>query len=81
VRHIVGNLSMKAITLLETSSQSKVFTQSYGASKLQKFQLWEFQDSHLGVLGQNAIWMWTLWRGIEYSIRGKVVASFKFGPW
>jgi len=28
---------------------------------------------------QNAIWMWASWRGIEYTIRGKVVASFKSG--
>jgi hypothetical protein len=32
--------------------------------------LWEFRDSHLGVLGQNAIWMWASWRGIENTIRG-----------
>jgi hypothetical protein len=30
---------------------------------------------NLGVLGQNAIWMWALWRGTKYTIRGKVVAS------
>jgi len=35
----------------------------------------------LGVPGQNAIWMWALWRGIEYTIRGKVVASPKSRPW
>jgi hypothetical protein len=33
----------------------------------------------MGVLGQNAIWMWASWRGIEYIIRGKVVASPKSG--
>jgi hypothetical protein len=27
--------------------------------------------SHLGVLGQNAIWMWASWRGIEYIIMGE----------
>jgi hypothetical protein len=27
------------------------------------------------------IWMWPLWRGVEYTIRGKVVASPKSGPW
>jgi len=43
-------------------------------------QLWEFWDFHLGVLGQNAIWMWPLWRSIEYNIREKVVASPKSGP-
>ncbi len=38
----------------------------------------------LGILRipwQNAIWMWPSWRGIEYIIRGKVVASPKSGPW
>ncbi len=35
----------------------------------------------LGLSGQNAIWMWVSWRGIEYTIRGKVVASSKFRSW
>jgi hypothetical protein len=38
-------------------------------------------DSHLGVLGQNNIWVLVLWPGTEYTIREKVVASPKFGPW
>jgi hypothetical protein len=29
--------------------------------------------------GQKAIWMWVLWRGAEYTIKGKVVASPKSG--
>jgi hypothetical protein len=29
--------------------------QSYEAPKLQESQLWQFQDSHLGVLRQNAL--------------------------
>jgi hypothetical protein len=41
-------------------------------------QMWEFWDSHPR---QKTIWMWPPWRVLEYSIRGKVVASFKFGPW
>jgi hypothetical protein len=51
------------------------------ASKLWESQLWQFRNSHLGVLGQNAIWMWASWRGTEYTMRGKVVASPKSGPW
>jgi hypothetical protein len=35
----------------------------------------------LGVLGQNAIWMWASWRGTKYTIKGKVVVSPKFGLW
>jgi len=32
-----------------------------------------------GLSGQKTIWMWALWRGKEHTIRGKVVASPKFG--
>jgi hypothetical protein len=81
VRHTVGKISTRATTLLHTLSQSKVCTQSYGAPKLQEFQLWEFWDSHLGVPGQNAIWMWALWRGTKYTIKEKVVAPPKSRPW
>ncbi len=51
------------------------------ASELRKSQLWEFRDSYLRVLGQKAIWMWPPWRGVEYTIRGMVVASLESGPW
>jgi hypothetical protein len=30
---------------------------------------------------KKTIWMWAPWRGAEYTIRGKVVASPKSGPW
>jgi hypothetical protein len=36
---------------------------------------------NLGVLGQKAIWMRASRRGAEYTIRGKVLASPKSGPW
>jgi hypothetical protein len=29
---------------------------------------------------KKTIWMWASWRGIEYTIKGKVVASPKSGP-
>jgi hypothetical protein len=35
----------------------------------------------VGVLRQNAIWMWPPWRGIEYIIRKKVMVSPKSGSW
>jgi len=38
VRHIVGKLSTKATTLLQTSSQLEVYTQGYGTPKLQESQ-------------------------------------------
>jgi hypothetical protein len=56
VRHTIAKLLTRATTMLETSSQSKVYTQSYGPRKSRGFQFWKFRDSHLGVLGQNDIW-------------------------
>jgi hypothetical protein len=81
MQHIVGKLSTRATTLLQNSSQSKVCTQNYGPPKSRKSQLWKFRDSHLGVPGQNVIWMWASWRGTKYIIRGKVVASPKSKLW
>jgi hypothetical protein len=52
-----------------------------GPPKSQESQPWEFQDSHLGVAGQNDIWVLVPWLGTKYTIRGKVVASPKFGLW
>jgi hypothetical protein len=57
---------MRATTLLQTSLRS-VYRQSYEPPNLRKSQLREFWDSHLGVLGQNAIWMLVPWLAIEYS--------------
>jgi hypothetical protein len=81
IPYIIGKLLTRATTLLQTSFPLEVCTQNYGPPKLQESQPWEFWDSHLGVLGQNAIWMWASWRGTKYTIRGKVVASPKFRLW
>ncbi len=35
----------------------------------------------VGISKQNDIWLLALWLGTKYTIRGKVVASPKFGPW
>jgi len=45
MQHIVGKILSRATTLIQTLSQSKVYTQSYGAPKLQESQLWQFLDS------------------------------------
>ncbi len=81
VWHTIRKLSTRATTLLETASRFEVCLQSYGAPKSHESQLEWFQGSHLGVLWQKAIWMWAPWRGAEYTIRGKVVASPKSRPW
>jgi len=49
--HTVGKLSMRATTLIQTSPQSEVCTQSYGTPKLQESQFWEFQDSQQNDFG------------------------------
>ncbi len=49
VRHTIGKLSTRAITLLQTAPQFKVYLQSYGASKSWESQLARFWDSHSGV--------------------------------
>ncbi len=38
-------------------------------------------DPFVRISRQNAISMWPSWRGVEYTIRGKVVASPKSGLW
>jgi hypothetical protein len=81
VQHTVGKLLTRATTLLQTAFRSEVYSQNYGAPKLRESQPWRFRDSHFGVPGQKVIWMWAPWRVVEYIIRGKVVASPKFGPW
>jgi len=71
VRHGVGKLSTRATTFLQTASRSKVCSQSYGAPKSRESHLARFRDSHSGVSGKIAIWMWVPWRVIEYTIRGE----------
>jgi hypothetical protein len=40
-------------------------------SKIAKIPILEFQDSNLGIPGQNDIWVLVLWPGTEYIIGGK----------
>jgi len=59
--------------------RSEVYSQSYEApklweSQLGRFQTWESRD-------KKTIWMWALWRGAKYTIRGKVVVSPNSRPW
>jgi hypothetical protein len=71
LQHIVGKFSTRSTTLLQTLFRLEVHTQSYGPSKSRESELWEFQDSHLGVPGENDIWVLVPWLGIEYTIRGR----------
>jgi hypothetical protein len=53
VPHIVGKLSTRATTLLQTTSRSEVCSQSYAASKSWESWLAQFRESHAGVPGQK----------------------------
>jgi hypothetical protein len=50
----VWHIVERDTTLLQTAPQSKVFLQSYGASKLRESWLARFRDSHSGVPGEKS---------------------------
>jgi len=52
------------------SARKVMGLQNYGSPSWRDFGEWESQD-------RKAIWMWAPWRGAEYIIRGKVVASLQ----
>jgi hypothetical protein len=79
--HIIGNSSTRVTTLLQTSLQLEVYTQSYGPPKLWESQFKKIRDSHLGVSKQNDIWVLAPWLGTKNNIRGKVLASPESGSW
>ncbi len=81
VRHIVGKLSRKATSLLQTSPQLEVGVRSYERPKSRESKLGHFRNSTLGVPGKSAIRMQVRRRVTENTIWGKVVASPKSGPW
>jgi len=54
VQHVIGKLLMRATTLHQIASQSKVCSQSYGAPKLQESHLARFRDSHSRVPGEKS---------------------------
>jgi hypothetical protein len=58
VRHIVGKLLTRATTLLYTAFRYEVYSQSYGAPKLQEPQLKRFRESW----DKKSIWMWAPWK-------------------
>jgi hypothetical protein len=50
-------------------------------SKIVKVPILRIWDFKLGVPRQNDIWVLVPWPSTKYTIRGKVVASPKFGSW
>jgi hypothetical protein len=58
--HMLGKISRRATTFLQTSLQSEVYTQNYEPPKLRESQFREFWNSNLGIQGQNDIWVLAL---------------------
>jgi hypothetical protein len=54
MQHIVEKLSTRVTTLLQTTSRSKVFSQSYGVPKSRESPLTQFRDSHSRVSGKKS---------------------------
>ncbi len=81
VRHTIFNALDKGYNFVVDLISIGGLHTNLCAPKLRKSELWKFLESHLGVSGQNAIWMSVMWLGIEYTIRGKVVTSPKSGLW
>jgi hypothetical protein len=81
VRHGVGKLSMRATSLVQSSSWSEVGARSYDGPKSWESKPEQFRDSTLGVPRQRATWAWVRWSNVNNTIWGKVVASPDSGPW
>jgi hypothetical protein len=77
--HTLGNLSTRAITLLQTLPQSKVFKRSYGPPNSRESQFREFRDSQVG----SPMTKWHLgaspWLGTDNTIRVKPPPSLNVG--
>ncbi len=54
VRHIIGNLSRRDTTLVETSFRSEFGARSYELPKSQESKSGQFRDSTLGVSGKKS---------------------------
>jgi len=80
-QHTIRKLSTRATSLLQTSSQSKVWAKIYELTKSWESKPGQFRDSSLRVPGQKAIWMWVPWSNVEDTIWGKVVTSPESGSW
>ncbi len=80
MRHIVGKLSRRAITLVETSFRSEFGARSYELPKSQESKSGQFRDSILGISGKKVIRMQVPRRAAENTIWGKVVTSPESGP-
>jgi len=81
VPHTVGKLSMRATTCFRQHLNPRSTRTFMGLQSCESPGWNNFGTPTRESWERKAIWMWALWRGVEYTIRGKVVASLKSGPW
>jgi hypothetical protein len=80
--HILLESSRQRLQLCFTPHFNQSFSQEVmGLQSLESPNLGNFGTPNLGVLGQNDIWVQAPWLGTQNTIKGKVVASPKFGLW
>jgi hypothetical protein len=79
--HIPLESSWQGLQLCFRPHSFEGLQEKLSAPKLWESQFWEFRNSNLGVRGQNDIWVLALWPSTKNTIRGKVMAFPKFGPW
>jgi hypothetical protein len=63
----------------QSFAQKNMGFQSCKSLNFENFK--NFRTPNLRVMRQNDIWVHALWLDIKNNIRGKVMASPKFGPW
>jgi hypothetical protein len=75
--HTIGKLLTRATILLWGYTEKIMGFQNHKSPNFENFE-----TLNLGVLRQNDMWVHAPWPSIEnITIRGKVVASPKFGLW
>jgi hypothetical protein len=81
MQHDVGKLSLRATSLVQTSSRSEVEARSYEVTKSRESKPGQFRDSTLRVPGKEAIRMPLPWANAKNTIGIMVVAFLELGPW
>jgi len=81
MQHTVGKLSTIATTVLRSHLDPRSSRKVMGLQSRKSPRWRDFGTPTRESRERKAISMWALWRGPEYTIRGKVVASPKSGPW
>jgi hypothetical protein len=82
VRHIsLENVRQKLQLCFRPHLNQKYAQKLMGLQSCESPNFENFGTPNLGIMGQNDIWVQASQPSIKNTIRGKMVASPKFGPW